>query len=65
MEQDKWSRSERNGLEGGVHLPKAAASRSNVVWLAGRPFTSSFQRRLRISVFLPLVRTHVTGRRHS
>src|SRR5258705_1197212 len=36
MKQDKWSRSERNGLEHGVHLPEAAA------WLAGRPFTSSF-----------------------
>src|SRR5258706_5831081 len=25
MKQDKWSRSERNGLEHGVHLPEAAA----------------------------------------
>ena len=27
--QDKWSRSERNGLEHGVHLPEAAAWRSS------------------------------------
>jgi cytochrome c oxidase subunit 2 len=34
MKQDKWSRSERNGLEHGVHLPEAVASRSNAAWLA-------------------------------
>jgi cytochrome c oxidase subunit II len=34
MKQDKWSRSERNGLEHGVHLPEAAAWRSNAAWLA-------------------------------
>src|SRR6267154_5186790 len=41
MKQDKWSRSERNGLEHGVHLPEGAAWRSNAASLAGRPFTSS------------------------
>jgi hypothetical protein len=34
MKQDKWSRSERNGLEHGVHLPESAAWRSNAAWLA-------------------------------
>jgi cytochrome c oxidase subunit II len=34
MKQDKWSRSERNGLEHGVQLPEAAAWRSNAAWLA-------------------------------
>src|SRR5882724_6770826 len=34
MKQDKWSRSERNGLEHGVHLPEAAAWRSTAAWLA-------------------------------
>jgi cytochrome c oxidase subunit 2 len=34
MKQDKWSRSEGNGLEHWVHLSEAAAWRSNAVWLA-------------------------------
>jgi hypothetical protein len=34
MKQDKWSRTERNGLEHGVHLSEAAALRRNAAWLA-------------------------------
>jgi hypothetical protein len=61
MKQDKWSRSERNGLEHGVHLPEAAAWRSNAAWLAGRPFTSSFLAQSANQFFL-LAWTYVIGK---
>src|SRR5260370_33535052 len=54
MKQDKWSRSERNGLEHGVHLPEAAAWRSNAAWLAWAAVHLEF-----------LARTYVTGKRRS
>ncbi len=51
MKQDKWSCSERNGLEHGVHLPEAAAWRSNAAWLASAAVQLEFLAQICESVF--------------
>jgi hypothetical protein len=65
MKQDKWSRSERNGLEHGVQLPEAAAWRSNAAWLAWAAVHLEFLAQSANQCFRAGGWTYVTGKQRS